>query len=119
MLARAWHDGAGSGDAPLTIHLDSTICETHGIAKDGARHHGSTGARGYHPLRATAASTGDTLQKYSVSVMATSVTSFKSQVMFVEARAWFRPPWGVVTGPGGITSYHQAPGMLPIGRDQD
>ena len=35
---------------PLTIDLDSTICETYGLAKEGARHHGYTGQRGYHPL---------------------------------------------------------------------
>ena len=28
LLAQAWAAGAGSGDAPLTIDLDSTICET-------------------------------------------------------------------------------------------
>ena len=28
LLARAWQAGAGPGDAPLTIDLDSTICET-------------------------------------------------------------------------------------------
>ena len=52
---------AGPGDAPLTIDLDSTICETYGLAKEGARHHGYTGKRGYHPLLATAAGTGDVL----------------------------------------------------------
>ena len=36
----------------LTIDLDSTICETYGLAKEGARHHGYTGKRGYHPLLA-------------------------------------------------------------------
>ena len=30
LLARAWAAGAGPGDAPLTIDLDSTICETYG-----------------------------------------------------------------------------------------
>ena len=45
------------GDAPFTIDLDSTICETYGLAKEGARHHGYTGARGYHPLLAVAAGT--------------------------------------------------------------
>ena len=45
--ARAWAAGAGPGDSPLTIDLDSTICETYGLAKEGARHHGYTGARGY------------------------------------------------------------------------
>ena len=49
LLARAWAAGAGPGDSPLTIDLDSTICETYGLAKEGARHHGYTGARGYHP----------------------------------------------------------------------
>ena len=28
LLARAWQAGAGPGDGPLTIDLDSTICET-------------------------------------------------------------------------------------------
>ena len=51
--------GAGPGDSPFTIDLDSTICETYGLDKEGARHHGYTGARGYHPL--LAAGTGDVL----------------------------------------------------------
>ena len=46
---------------PLTIDLDSTVCETYGLAKEGARHHGYTGQRGYHPLLAVAADTGDVL----------------------------------------------------------
>ena len=29
LLARAWQAGAGPGDGPLTIDLDSTICETY------------------------------------------------------------------------------------------
>ena len=61
LLARAWQAGAGPGDAPFTIDLDSTICETYGLAKEGARHHGYTGKRGYHPLLAVAAGTGDVL----------------------------------------------------------
>ena len=61
LLARAWRAGAGPGDAPFTIDLDSTICETYGLAKEGARHHSYTGARGYHPLLAVAAGTGDVL----------------------------------------------------------
>ena len=39
LLAGAWHAGAGPGDGPLTIDLDSTICETYGLAKEGARDH--------------------------------------------------------------------------------
>ena len=61
MLARAWAAGAGPGDGPLTLDLDSTICETYGLAKEGARHHSYTGQRGYHPLLAIAAGTGDVL----------------------------------------------------------
>ena len=36
LLARAWQASAGPGDSPLTIDLDSTICETYGLAKEGA-----------------------------------------------------------------------------------
>jgi len=61
LLARAWAAGAGPGAGPLTIDLDSTICETYGLAKEGALHHGYTGVRGYHPLLAVAAGTGDVL----------------------------------------------------------
>ena len=61
LLSRAWAAGAGPGDGPLTIDLDSTICETYGLVKEGARHHGYTGQRGYHPLLAVAAGTGDVL----------------------------------------------------------
>ena len=61
LLARAWAAEAGPDDAPLTIDLDSTICETYGLAKEGARHHGYTGQRGNHPLLVIAAGTGDVL----------------------------------------------------------
>jgi hypothetical protein len=61
LLARAWAAGAGPGAEPFTIDLDSTICETYGLQKEGALHHGYTGVRGYHPLLAIAAGTGDVL----------------------------------------------------------
>ena len=61
LLAGAWSAGAGPGDDPLTIDLDSTLCETYGLCKEGARHHGYTGQRGYHPLLAVAAGTGEVL----------------------------------------------------------
>ena len=68
LLAGAWSAGAGPGDGPLTIDLDSTICETYGLAKEGARHHGYTGQRGYHPLLArtwtTGAGTGEVLMSW-------------------------------------------------------
>ena len=61
LLAQAWAAGGGPGDAPFTIDLDSTSCETYGLAKEGARRHNYTGQRGYHPLLAIAAGTGDVL----------------------------------------------------------
>ena len=51
LLSRAWAAGTGPGEGPLTIDLDSTMCETYGLAKEGARHHGYTGQRGYHRRR--------------------------------------------------------------------
>ncbi|HEV2005260.1 MAG TPA: IS1380 family transposase, partial [Candidatus Limnocylindrales bacterium] len=61
LLGRAWAFGAGPGAGLLTIDLDSTICETYGLAKEGALHHTYTRVRGYHPLLAVAAGTGDVL----------------------------------------------------------
>ena len=61
LLARAWAAGAGPGAEPLTIDLDSTICETYGLAKEGGTRFSHTGVRGYHPLLAIAAGTGDVL----------------------------------------------------------
>ncbi len=61
LLALAWSAGAGPGDGPLTIDLDSTICETYGLAKERERDHRYTGQLGYHPLLAVAAVTGDVL----------------------------------------------------------
>ena len=45
LLARAWAAGAGPGAEPFTIDLDSTICETYGLKKAGARHHTYTHVR--------------------------------------------------------------------------
>ncbi len=59
-LRRAWAVGAGPGDQPVTIDVDSTICEVHGKAKHGAAY-GYTKNLGYHPLVATRAGTGEVL----------------------------------------------------------
>jgi len=59
-LTRAWAAGAGPGDGPMTIDADSTICEVHGKAKQGASY-GYTHKLGYHPLLATRANTGELL----------------------------------------------------------
>jgi len=58
LLGRAFAAGAGPGDAPMTVDVDSTICETYGLAKQGGVF-GHTKVRGYHPLLAAIAGTGD------------------------------------------------------------
>jgi hypothetical protein len=60
IMGRAWVAGAGPGDRPMTIDLDSTICEVHGHHKGGAAY-GYTRVLGYHPLLATRADTGEVL----------------------------------------------------------
>ncbi|HEX4672795.1 MAG TPA: IS1380 family transposase [Solirubrobacteraceae bacterium] len=60
ILARAWAAGVGPGPEPLTIDLDSTIVEVAGHAKQGACF-GYTKRRGYHPLLATRADSGEVL----------------------------------------------------------
>jgi hypothetical protein len=60
-LTRAWAAGAGPGAWPVTIDLDATHCETYGLGKQGATKVGRDGTRGYHPLLATVAGSGDVL----------------------------------------------------------
>jgi Transposase DDE domain group 1 len=60
LMGRAWAAGAGPGDGPMTIDVDSTICEVHGHHKGGAAF-GYTRVLGYHPLLATRADTGEVL----------------------------------------------------------
>lgn len=57
-ICRAWAAGAGPGDGPLCLDVDSTITETYGLAKQGARF-GHTKVRGYHPMLATVAGTAE------------------------------------------------------------
>ncbi len=59
VLCRAWAAGAGPGDAPVTIDIDSTICETYGLAKQGGAKFTYNKVRGYHPLVAVVAATLD------------------------------------------------------------
>ena len=58
-LARAWDAGAGPGDGPLVIDLDSFIGEVHGYDKQGRR----VGIHiyGYRPIIATRADTDEVL----------------------------------------------------------
>jgi hypothetical protein len=52
--------GAGPGDGPLVIDIDSTINEVYGKDKQGAAY-GYTRVLGYHPILATRADTGEVL----------------------------------------------------------
>jgi hypothetical protein len=59
-LTRAWATGAGPGDARLVVDVDSFVGEVHGYAKQGAGF-GYTRTRGYHPILATRADSGEVL----------------------------------------------------------
>ena len=59
LLARAWRAGAGPGEAPVTIDIDSSIHETYGLQKQGGAKFTHTKVRGYHPLYAVIAGTAD------------------------------------------------------------
>lgn len=59
-IKRAWAAGAGPGAKRLVIDIDSFLGEAKGRLKQGASF-GYTGKRGYHPLLATRAGTGEVL----------------------------------------------------------
>ena len=59
-LARAWQAGAGPGDGPLVIDVDSFVGEVYGYQKQGASY-GYTQKLGYHPIAAVRADTGEVL----------------------------------------------------------
>ncbi len=59
-LTRAWKAGAGPGEQRLLIDVDSFVGEVHGHEKQGAAF-GYTRKRGYHPILASRAETGEIL----------------------------------------------------------
>jgi len=59
-IQRAWTAGAGPGDGRLVVDVDSFVGETFGPKKQGAAF-GYTRVRGYHPILATRADTGEVL----------------------------------------------------------
>jgi hypothetical protein len=63
LLARAAAAGAIEIDPArrFVIDIDATLVETYGLAKRGAEQPMRTGRRGYHPILAVAAGTGDVL----------------------------------------------------------
>ena len=59
-LTRAWKAGAGPGEGRLVVDVDSFVGEVHGYQKQGAAF-GYTRVRGYHPMLASRAETGEVL----------------------------------------------------------
>jgi hypothetical protein len=59
-LTRAWRAGAGPGGERLVIDVDSFVGEVHGYKKQGASF-GYTKKRGYHPILASRAGSGEVL----------------------------------------------------------
>src|ERR687887_842218 len=59
-IQRAWTAGAGPGDDRLVVDVDSFVGETFGPKKQGAAF-GYTRVRGYHPILAVRAETGEVL----------------------------------------------------------
>jgi hypothetical protein len=85
LLARAWQAGLGPDlTADLTIDIDSTVCETYGLAKQGATGFAYTGVRGYHPLVASLADTGELLHtrlRGGTSASGRGATSFVAETI--------------------------------------
>ena len=116
LLARAWAAGAGPGDGPLTIDLDSTICETYGLAKEGARHHSYTGQRGYHPLQrfvghknATVGGAGDLTRPPELSIFGAAGSPFFDVFFIGGADAYgfvLQVPYGLRSAP--VEGVHHA-----------
>jgi len=59
-IERAWQAGGGPSDERLIVDVDSFVGEVHGQAKQGATF-GYTRVRGFHPILATRADTGEVL----------------------------------------------------------
>ena len=105
LLARAWSAGAGPGDGPLTIDLDSTICETYGLAKGGAR------PRLHRPARLSPAA-GDRRQlvlpvattifagRYGVIIRYGGTVDYRPTNQAIEAETYGRQDTGNGSGQG-------------------
>jgi hypothetical protein len=79
-LTRAWAAGAGPGDGRLVVDLDSFVGEVHGYAKQGAGF-GYTRQRGYHPILATRADSGEVLH---IRLRKGSANSARGALRFVD-----------------------------------
>jgi hypothetical protein len=79
-LERAWRAGAGPGSGRLVVDVDSFVGEVHGYQKQGACF-GYTRERGYHPLLASRADTGEVLH---VRLRKGSANTARGALRFVE-----------------------------------
>jgi Transposase DDE domain group 1 len=79
-LSRAWAAGAGPGDERLVVDVDSFVGEVYGYDKQGAGY-GYTHRRGYHPILATRAQTGEVLH---IRARKGSANTSRGAVRFIE-----------------------------------
>ena len=79
-LARAWRAGAGPGSERLVVDVDSFVGEVHGYKKEGVGF-SYTKQRGYHPMLASRADTGEVLH---VRLRQGQAASPRGVVRFVE-----------------------------------
>jgi hypothetical protein len=56
---RGWDAGGRPAGTTLKLDLDSTVIETYGLQKQGGKHFTYLNTRGYHPLLAVLAETGE------------------------------------------------------------
>jgi Transposase DDE domain group 1 len=88
-LTRAWRAGAGPGDERLVVDVDSFVGEVHGYAKEGVGF-GYTKRRGYHPMLASRADTGEVLHvrlRKGSAASARGVLRFAEELIARVARA--------------------------------
>jgi hypothetical protein len=79
-ITRAWRAGAGPGGGRLVVDVDSFVGEVHGYQKEGVGF-GYTKQRGYHPILASRADTGEVLH---VRLRKGSAASPRGVVRFVD-----------------------------------
>src|SRR5918995_266755 len=90
LLGRAWAAGAGPGDGPLTVDVDSTICEVHGYHKQGACY-GYSHRLGSHRLR------------YSITVRQTKTV--RAAIAAIPEAAWVQIAYPL----GGVAEVAETP----------
>ena len=79
-ITRAWAAGAGPGEGRLVVDVDSFVGEVHGYQKQGVGF-GYTKRRGYHPLVASRADSGEVLH---VRLRQGKANSSRGAVRFVD-----------------------------------